>query len=115
MSRIFPDGNFENWTQCQVLLPHVEPILSEEPLNGKELVNWAQVLQNAAWYLWNQGLYVQAEVMVRRSICAQERVLGAEDERTLNGVGILAFLQLDQGKYQDSEQTSRRARDGGMA
>ncbi len=32
----FPTGKFNNWPQCQLLLPHVKSLVSEEPVDTEE-------------------------------------------------------------------------------
>src|SRR5437764_7485852 len=50
LSKEFPTGEFNNWSQCQLLLPHVESLISEEPIDAEETKCWAQILHNTAWY-----------------------------------------------------------------
>ena len=112
LSEEFPTGEFSNWSKCQLLLPHVEPAMSQEPSNEQASRNWAQVLQNAAWYTWMQGLYVQAEEMIRLSVSARERTLGEEHPATLTSVSILALVLQGQGRCQAAEQMNQRALEG---
>ncbi|KAH7016729.1 P-loop containing nucleoside triphosphate hydrolase protein, partial [Ilyonectria destructans] len=49
MLRHFPDGTFETWPTCQMLLPHIESILVEVP-QEKDLEQWAELLTNCARY-----------------------------------------------------------------
>ncbi|KAI9858491.1 MAG: hypothetical protein M1813_006432 [Trichoglossum hirsutum] len=112
LSEEFPTGEFSNWSKCQLLLPHVEPAMSQDPSNEQASRDWAQVLQNAAWYTWMQGLYVQAEEMIRLSVSTRERTLGKEHSDTLTSVGILALVLRGQGKYEAAEQMNQRALEG---
>ena len=112
LSKEFPTGEFSNWSQCQLLLPHIEPVVDEEPIDTKEAKYWAQVLYNAAWYTWSQGLYIQAEEMIQGSISARTRVLGVDYIETLASVSILALVLQYQGKYDEAEQMNRRALEG---
>ena len=112
LSKEFPTGEFSNWSQCQLLLPHIEPVVDEEPVDAEEAKYWAQVLHNAAWYTWSQGLYIQAEEMIQGSISARARVLGVGYTETLASVIILASVLRDQGKYDEAEQMNLRALEG---
>ena len=112
LSKKFPTGEFGNWSQCRLLLPHVESVVNEEPVDNEEAKWWAQILYNAAWYTWNQGLYIQAEEMIRGSISARRRILGREHRGTLDGVSILALVLQYQGKYEEADQMNRRALEG---
>ena len=112
LSKKFPTGEFGNWSQCRLLLPHVESVVNEEPVDNEEAKWWAQILYNAAWYTWNQGLYIQAEEMIRGSISARRRILGREHRGTLDSVSFLASVLQYQGKYEEAEQMNRRALEG---
>jgi hypothetical protein len=112
LSKEFPRGEFNNWSQCQLLLPHVEPLVSEEPIDSEEAKCWARILYNAAWYTWAQGLYSQAEEMVRGSISARTKTLGGENADTLASVDLLAIVLRNQGRYEEAEQMNRRALQG---
>jgi hypothetical protein len=95
LSEVFPTGEFDNWLQC--LLLHIEPLVSQEPTDAEEAKWCSQVLYNAAWYTWAQGLYIQAEKLARCSISARTGTLGIEHKDTLASVGILASVLRDQG------------------
>ena len=112
LSKEFPTGQFENWRKCQTLLPHVEAVMMPEPEVGQALRDWAQVLSNAAWYMWMQGLYIEAESMIMKSVTATERMVGVDNPSTLSSVSILALVLQDQGKYEAAEEMNRRALEG---
>jgi hypothetical protein len=46
----FPNGEYENWEQCQLLLPHVKVAVVQQPQEKYALLQWASLLYNAAWY-----------------------------------------------------------------
>jgi len=112
LSKEFPNDDFENWSKCRLLLPHVEPLLGEEPMDINEAKCWAQVLHNAASYTCTQGLYAQAERMAQYSTSARIRILGVENVDTLASIHNLAGVFLAQGKYTQAEQLQRRALEG---
>ncbi len=107
--RVFPSyTEFENWSQCRVLLPHVEPLVDEEPIDTEEAKFWAQILYNAASYMWHQGMHTKAEEMIQGSISARTRILGAEHSDTLDSVSVLPIILQTKGKYEEAEQITRR-------
>ena len=112
LSQEFPTGGFNTWSKCELLLPHVEPVVSEEPVDTEEARSWAQILRNAAWYMSGQGLYIQAEEMIQGSISARTRILGTKHTDTLDSVSILAAILQHQGKYEEAGKMNRWALEG---
>ncbi|OAK96859.1 hypothetical protein IQ06DRAFT_47717 [Phaeosphaeriaceae sp. SRC1lsM3a] len=109
MAQELPSGEYENWARCQQLLPHVEPLFKSE-LGGEEALKaWAQVLTNAAWYLWRQGNYSTAQAVAAKAVRAREHVLGMNNAQTLTSVTVLALVLRYQGKYEDAEKLNWRA------
>ena len=112
MAREFPTGQFENWTKCQQLLPHIESLYDTEPATDESLKEWAQILTNASWYMWMKGSYKTAQGIATRSLTAREMVLGQDNQLTLTSVAVLALVLQDQGKYDEAEKLNRRALEG---
>lgn len=112
MAQEFPSGEFENWIQCQQLLPHIEPLYNTEPTADESLMDWARLLTYAAWYMWRKGSYIIAEKIVAKALSASERVLGSESELALVSCDILGLVLRDQGKYDDAEKLNRRSLEG---
>jgi tetratricopeptide (TPR) repeat protein len=112
LAQEFPSGQFENWKQCEQLLPHVEPLYDIEPASELSLKAWAQVLTNAAWYLQMKGRYPTAQAIATKAIAARERILGSNNNQTLISIIILASVLRDQGKYEDAEKLNWRALEG---
>ena len=60
MVKEFPGGSYETWGTCMILLPHARAVL-EYILDDKEsMLDWTEILSNAAWYLYYSGDYVVA-------------------------------------------------------
>jgi tetratricopeptide (TPR) repeat protein len=112
MAQELPSGEYENWVRCQQLLPHVEPLFESEPAGEEAWKAWAQVLSNAAWYLWMQGSYSTAQQVAARALAAREGVLGVDAYQTLTSVIVLALALRAQGKYEEAETLNRRALEG---
>jgi hypothetical protein len=68
----FPSGEYENWTECQKLFPHVEKALDYRPVNQDYLQRWASILFNAGWYADDKGNYSIAEKMNKQAADAYE-------------------------------------------
>ena len=112
LSKEFPTGEFNNWAQCRLLLPHVEPLVDTEPIDAEEAKWWAQILYNASWYTRSQGLYSEAKRMAQGSVSARTRRLGIDHVDTLTSVDNLALVLQYQGRYSEAEAMSRRALEG---
>ncbi|USP74607.1 hypothetical protein yc1106_01881 [Curvularia clavata] len=112
MAQELPSGNYENWAKCQQLLPHVEPLLSTQPASEEAFEVWAQVLTNAAWYLWMRGSYSVAQQTAAKAVAAREKALGREDHQTLISVEVLAGVLQAQGRYKEAETLNQRALEG---
>lgn len=89
-SKYFPDGNFETWATCQILLPHIQAVLNEQPLDEPDVLHWASLLTNASWYMVQTGDYSGAETTVQKSIDTRKRVLGADHPHTLTSMSNLS-------------------------
>jgi tetratricopeptide (TPR) repeat protein len=112
MAQELPSGEYENWAKCQQLLPHVESLFENEPAGDEALKAWAQVLNNAAWYLWMQGSYSTAQQVAAKALAAREGVLGVDAYQTVTSVVVLALVLQYQGKYEEAETLNRRALEG---
>jgi hypothetical protein len=88
----FPNGDFKNWSKCQQLFPHVEPLLNNEPADRELVIGWATLLINAALYMWTKGSYKVAEDTVVKAIMARERILGEVDLDTLTSINNRAVV-----------------------
>ncbi|CAN9442589.1 unnamed protein product [Alternaria alternata] len=108
MAQELPDGEHENWTKCQQLLPHVEPLFSTQPAGEKALKAWAQVLYNVAWYLSKIGNYSVAHQLAAKAVAANEKAWGREDLKTMASIDVLAAVLGFQGKYEEAETLHRR-------
>ncbi|KAJ5765936.1 hypothetical protein N7520_005495 [Penicillium odoratum] len=113
VAKMFPDGQYESWTECQRLLPHAKEVMkSISSANKEDRLHVATISFNCGWYLLLQGAYEEAEVMYRRALEAQEKVLGREHPDTLTTVSRLGLVLSNQGKYGDAEAMHRRCVEG---
>jgi tetratricopeptide (TPR) repeat protein len=87
----------------------VKPLFESEPAGEEALKAWAQVLINAAWYLWMQGRYSTAQQIAARALAVREDVLGVNAYQTVTGVIVLAQVLQTQGKYDEAEMLNQRA------
>ena len=110
MAQVFPDGEYESWTQCRSLLSHAKSVLqSLSDVDDEDQLNAATLLSNCGSFLDLQGVYKEAEAMHRRALEARETVLGCEHPDTLTSVSNLGRVLSRQGKYEEAEAMNRRA------
>ncbi|EXK24528.1 hypothetical protein FOMG_18751 [Fusarium oxysporum f. sp. melonis 26406] len=102
-SRHFPDGTFETWPICQMLLPHIEPMFGEEP-PSEGLLHWASLLTNCAWYMLSIGNYGVAEDLSKKAVNTKTKVLGDEHSSTLTSMANLASIYRKQGRWKEAEE-----------
>ncbi|KAL9093990.1 MAG: hypothetical protein Q9165_003660 [Trypethelium subeluteriae] len=101
MAREFPAKvEYENWSICPTLFPHVQSLTGSNPLAQRQILPRAKVLTEAAWYALKQGLFVQAEAMIRISVHDHAKELGDEDQITLKSNNLLAIILRLHGKYE---------------
>jgi tetratricopeptide (TPR) repeat protein len=108
MTREFPMPTYGNWALCQQLLPHVEHLVANEPDDPAMMKAWAQLLHDAATYMQMKGSYDEAHKIAIKALVARERVLGREQESTLESVNLLARILQDQARLAEAEEYDQR-------
>ncbi|EWY97447.1 hypothetical protein FOYG_02287 [Fusarium oxysporum NRRL 32931] len=103
MSIHFPDGAFETWPTCQILLPHIEPMFEEEPPT-EGLLDWACLLTNCAYYMLTIGNYGVAEDLSKMAVNARTKMLGEDHPDTLSSMANLASTYWNQGRWKEAEE-----------
>jgi tetratricopeptide (TPR) repeat protein len=109
LNQEFPWTSFENRSQCQQLLPHVEVLFESGPETEASTKWWAQLLTKAAYYMWSCGEYPVAENTARKALVAQEQQWGLDHESTVMSVSVLAQILQAQAKYDESTALYWRA------
>ncbi|KAJ0333855.1 hypothetical protein KNSL1_013718 [Colletotrichum chrysophilum] len=103
-SEHFPSGVFETWQQCQTLMPHIQPLLDEEPSEERNRLEWGKLLTNVSWYLVMLGNYSKAEVIVQQAVSTRAEILGQEHPSTLTSMANLASTYRNQGRWREAEE-----------
>ncbi|KAJ2900199.1 hypothetical protein MKZ38_002558 [Zalerion maritima] len=103
MSECFPNGEFETWSQCHALFPHIHPYISTIPNIPESLCrSWSKLLVNAAWYLQNIGKINQAKGVITATIEVQER-LTEPTSLVFRNKRILTQVLIEQGRFLGAE------------
>jgi tetratricopeptide (TPR) repeat protein len=109
VNQAFPTVSVETWSQCQHYLPHAQTcadLITQYDLAFPEA---AHLLNQAAGYLYDRGLYTEAEPLYQRALAIREQVLGANHPDTATSLNNLAELYRAQGKYEQAEPLYQRA------
>lgn len=110
MKAAFPDpSKFENWGQCDRLLPHAISCYGWVKQFGVETREAAVLLNQAVVYLWQRGRYAEAEPLHKRSLEVLEKTLGSEHPDVATGLNNLAMLYDSQGRYAEAEPLYKRS------
>jgi tetratricopeptide (TPR) repeat protein len=108
LSKVFPEGIFENWATCNRLVPHAQIVVGYSFDTQTCQLHRATILNNLAVYDQTQGRYGTAVDKCTEALAAREKVLGTEHPDTLTIVSNLASVLQYQGKYEEAEGMHRR-------
>ena len=93
----------------EMLLPHVQVCLVLLDQYALAMREAAQPLNNAGYYLHEQGRYTECEPLYQRALAIREQQLGPLHPDTAQSLNNLAGLYADQGKYEQAEPLYQRA------
>jgi len=116
LNRVFPSADIvetdvTSWPTCQQYLPHVlacVALVEQEVLCIPEA---AQLLHHAGIYLFERGLYEEAQPLLQRALAIREQALGADHPDVANSLDKLALLCEAQWKDAQAEQCYQQALD----
>ncbi|EEA25023.1 O-acetylhomoserine (thiol)-lyase, putative [Talaromyces marneffei ATCC 18224] len=100
----FPNGEYENWEQCQILFPHAKSAARQQPQGRDASIEWASVLYKAAWYDWRKGNGAEGAKLSVTAIKTWKKYLGLEHEKTLNSMSMVGLIHLLQGRWKEAEE-----------
>jgi tetratricopeptide (TPR) repeat protein len=105
----FPEAEFEQWSRCEQLLPHV--LVCATLIEGCLIApaEAAHLIHKAGRYLLERGLYTDAGSLYQQALAIREQHLGASHPDTAGSLNNLAFLYWRQGKYKQAEPLYLRA------
>ncbi|KAF5667156.1 kinesin light chain [Fusarium heterosporum] len=103
MSRCFPNGEFETWPLCKLLLPHLESVTKVEPLT-EDLEGWAGLLLDYGYYMKQMENVKLAEELTKRALTAYTKVLGENHPDTLDCMEQLAAVYRCQCRWEEAKR-----------
>ena len=104
LNMAFPNGEYLNWTLCEILFPHAKLAERQRPKEDRSVREWAEILRKAGWYANAKGDYVEAERMCELSARALRNLLGDNDVETSYSLGQLASIYWSQGRWTEAEK-----------
>lgn len=112
LTKKFPFPDYENWTVCKSLTPHVQVVLKYEFETDSSRLDCAGLLYDVAQFETTQGRYKAAEEMSRGALKECEKTFEENDLRALAALHNLAVALQNQGKYEAAEEIYRRTLKG---
>ncbi|KAM3525713.1 hypothetical protein MY4038_007178 [Beauveria bassiana] len=104
----FPNGLFETWNRCQLLLPHIERLLEKRPADESQGLDWSVLLMNVSHYMIGKGDYNKPLDFARQSAEIREELLGPNHYMTLDSLDLLAFTYRCQRRFVEVEKLQVR-------
>ncbi|MBV9689626.1 MAG: tetratricopeptide repeat protein [Ktedonobacteraceae bacterium] len=105
----FPEVEFRNWPQCERCLPHAQTCAALIEQEHMIFLEAAGLLNETGRYLYERGLYVQAEPLYQRALRICEHQLGPDHPATALSLNNLVTLYHVQGQYAQAEPLYQRA------
>ncbi|MEP0909762.1 FxSxx-COOH system tetratricopeptide repeat protein [Leptolyngbya sp. GB1-A1] len=109
LNAAFPEVDYDQWTQCARLLPHVESIQPYLLNKLEEAEALARLLNRAGYYLYQRGQYTEAEPLFQRLLEIREAQLGKDYPAVATSLNNLAGLYDSQGRYSEAEPLYQRS------
>ncbi len=112
IGNVFPGDGLENpaiWPECMKLLPHAQHVFKHIDDVTFDQLETAALMHKVADYLYGRGSYKQAEILFRRFVAIQEKVLDQDDPLVASSINSLGNLLRTQGMHVEAENCYRRA------
>ena len=103
LSARFPNGEHENWTDCQALFPHVNLAVTRPPKGEESSIEWASLMHNVAWYSFRKGSINEAVDLIQKAIKMRKKRLGPEHMKTVSSMSMLSVAHCAEGRWKEAE------------
>ena len=107
MIELFPLNKHQNqnWASCEMLFPHIEEVLGNEPESEKYRLTYAALLTRSSHYLIERKAdYLLAEERSKKALDIQRKVLAPGDGDLLATLSAIAYAYSRQERYQEAEE-----------
>ncbi len=109
LREVFPAPEFQNWPQCERLIPDAIAAGRLVEDFGLDSVVTARLLSQSGGYLTSRARYAEAESLHQRALAIDEKALGHDHPNTATSVNNLALLYKRQGRYAEAGPLYQRA------
>ena len=103
VTAVFPNPEFENWEQCNRLIPHAQATTDLIADYGLASETTALLLIRTGYYYNSQGRYSDTEPLYLDALAMYKRLLGNEHPDVAGSLNNLAGLYKNQGRYGEAE------------
>ena len=103
VTEVFPDAEYENWAQCDRLIPHAQAAIQLIADYGLESEAAALLLSRAGYYFDQLGRYSEAEPHYVVALGMRKRLLGDAHPQVVSSLKDLALLYDNLGRYSEAE------------
>ena len=107
MAELFPPLKVQrqNWASCELLFPHIEEVLGNEPDSEKYRLTYATLLTRSSNYLIERKAdYLLAEERSKKALDIGRDILAPGDDALLDILGAISYAYSQQGRYQEAEE-----------
>ncbi|KAI1839869.1 hypothetical protein JX266_013919 [Neoarthrinium moseri] len=104
LSAHLPNGQYENWTSWQALLPHAIAASRHKLKDEAASLDWATILYLTAWYYERTGSGHEAEEVSILAMRARIKWLGREHHDTLNSMAMAGLAYKLRGRWEEAEK-----------
>ena len=107
MVELFPPNKHQsqNWASCEMLFPHIEEVLENEPDSEKHRLTYAVLLTRSSNYLIERkGDYLLAEERSKKALDIQRHSLAAVDDALLDTLNVISYAYFRQKRAQEAEE-----------
>jgi|ERR1039458_1768107 hypothetical protein len=105
---VFPYAEFQNWPQCERLIPHAIAAGRLVEDFGLDFVAAARLLNQSGFYLVDRARYVEAEPLHQRALAIREKALGPDHPSTAISVRNCALFLRERGRAAEAEKLEAR-------
>ena len=106
---VYPGYDFKHWPICAQLLPHWLQVHEHARPTGIESKALGGILNQAGFYLHDQGRYKEAEPLYQEALALRKRLFRYEHPDVATSLNNLALLYRAQGRYREAEPLYQEA------
>jgi tetratricopeptide (TPR) repeat protein len=104
----FPTPKLSNWAQCQKYLSQAQACAKLIQQENILLPEAAQLFYRMGRYLYQRGVYHEAEALLLHTLTMEEALFGTDHPDLIPTLNMLARIQYEQGKYSQIELLLQR-------